>query len=118
LTRIKKQRKGGEKMRRIIALVMILGLITTSSFGLAATKNGAQEGVWVSGKVTTIENGVLSLREPNGQIFKVSVAKDTLKRIKIGDAVAVKDVKGWAVSIKEAGKKEAKSPTNLMHKQG
>ncbi len=105
-------------MRRIIAIVMILGLITTSSFSLAATKKGAQEGVWVSGKVTAIENGVLSLREPNGKIFKVSAAKDKLKGIRIGDFVAVKNVKGWAVSIKEAGKKAAKSPTNLKHKEG
>ncbi len=105
-------------MRRIITLVMIVGFITTASFGLAATKKGSQEGVWVSGKVTAIENGVLSLRESNGHIFKVSATNDKLKGIKIGDAVAVKEVKGWAVSIKETGKKAAKSPTNLTHKQG
>jgi hypothetical protein len=99
-------------MRRIITLVMILGFITTATFGLAATKNAAQEGVWVSGKVTAIDNGVLSLRESNGQIFKVSATKDKLKGIKIGDAVAVKDVKGRAVSISETGKKAVKSSTN------
>ena len=97
-------------MRRIITLVMILGFITTASFGLAATKNGAQEGVWVSGKVTALEDGVLSLRKPNGQIFKVSATRDKLKGIKIGDAVSVKDLKGWASSIKKTGKKAAKGP--------
>ncbi|MGH7889017.1 MAG: hypothetical protein ACRENF_00520 [Thermodesulfobacteriota bacterium] len=105
-------------MRRIITLVMIFGFIATAGFGLAATKNVAQEGVWVSGEVAAIENGVLSLRESNGTIFKVAATSDKLNGIHTGDRVVVKDVKGWAVSIKEIGKRTAKSSTGLTHREG
>ena len=96
-------------MRKIIAFATILVLIATASLGLAAVKKGSQEGLTVSGKVVAIENGIVSLREPNGQIFKVAATSDKFKGIKIGDRVVIKDVKGWVVSInkirKEGGKK-------------
>jgi hypothetical protein len=108
-------------MRRIIALSTFAIIVAISGLALASTKMGSQAGVWVSGKVTAIEkgpeNGLLSLREPNGQIFRVSATNDKLKAIKIGDQVTVRDVNGWAASIKEAGKKTAKSDTGLTHRQ-
>jgi len=109
-------------MRKIIALVTILGFIATANLGLAATKMGSHEGAMVSGNVVAIERGhknsLLSLREPNGQLFRVSSTNDKLKGIHTGDRVVVKDAKGWAVSIKEIGKGTAKSPTSLTHKHG
>ncbi|MER3446567.1 MAG: hypothetical protein C4291_06845 [Candidatus Dadabacteria bacterium] len=106
-------------MRRIITFVAVLGFISTASIGLAATKMGSKETVWVSGKVTAIENGILSLRESNGQTFKVAAKSDKLKGIHVGERIAVEDINGWAVSInKEAGKRTAKSHTGLAHKQG
>lgn len=95
-------------MRKIIAYAIMLVFIATSSLSLAATKKGSQEIGWVSGKVIAIENGILSLREPNGQIFKVAAASEKLKGIHVGEGVVVKDVNGWVASIKSSGKKAAR----------
>jgi hypothetical protein len=105
-------------MRKIVAFATILAFIATASLGFARTKMGSQETVWVSGKVTSIENGILSLREPNGQIFMVAAKSDRLKGIHTGERVVVKDVNGWAVSIKETGKRTVKSHTSPTHKHG
>jgi hypothetical protein len=108
-------------MRRIIALSTFVIIVAISSLALASTKMSSQGGVWVSGKVTAIEKGpensLLTLRESNGQIFRVSATNDKLKAIEIGDRVTVKDVNGWASTIKEAGKKTARSSTGLTHRQ-
>ncbi len=95
-------------MRKIIAYATMLVFIATSGLSLAATKMGSQEIGWVSGKVTAIENGILSLREPNGQTFKVAATTDKLRGIHVGEGVAVKDVNGWVTSIKSPGKKAAR----------
>ncbi len=107
-------------MKKIIVSVTFLAFMATASLGLAATKMSSHEGVWISGKVAAIdENGVLSLREPNGKIFRVAATSDKLKGIQVGDRVVVKDVKGWVASIKETGKRTAKKPNkSTTHKQG
>jgi hypothetical protein len=104
-------------MRKAIAFVAFLVLIATSGLGFAATKMDSQEVGWISGKVTAIDNGLLSLRESNGQIFRVAATSDKLKGVYIGDRVVVKDVNGWVASIKKTGKKSAKSRTSLTHRQ-
>ncbi len=101
-------------MRRIITFVTILGFILMADLGLGATKGG----LMVSGKVSAIEDGILSLKEPNGQVFKVAVTDDKLKGIKVGERVIVKDVNGWATSIRVVGKKTAKGRSSLTHKKG
>jgi hypothetical protein len=106
------------KMRRIITFVTVLGFISTAGLGLAATKMGSKETAWVSGKVAAIEDGILSLREPNGQIFRVAAKSDKLRGVHVGEEVAVKDVNGWATSINRTGKGTAKSHTSLTHRRG
>ncbi len=102
-------------MRRIVAFATILGFVATTSMGLAVTKKGSQDELTISGKVSAIENGVLSLKERNGQIFDVAAGSDKLKGIKVGDRVAVRDVNGWAVSIhKTTGKAEMNHQTKQM----
>jgi len=105
-------------MRRIIAIAAFLALVGTAGLGFASTKTGSHEGVRVSGKVVAIDNGLISLREPNGQIFRVAATSDRLEGIHVGDRVSIKDVKGWAVSINDMGKKTVKGSTGLTHKRG
>ncbi|HXG31128.1 MAG TPA: hypothetical protein VNK81_05745, partial [Thermodesulfobacteriota bacterium] len=81
-------------------------------------KAGSHEGIWVSGKVEAIENGLISLREPGGQIFRVAATSDKLEGIHVGDRVSIRDVKGWAVSIRHMGKKTEGGSTGLSHKRG
>jgi hypothetical protein len=68
----------------------------------------------ISGRVSAIEDGVLSLKESNGQTFNVAAESDKLKGIKIGDRVTVRDVNGWAVSINKMGKTAMKQHTKQV----
>lgn len=98
-------------MRKIITFVTIWGLIATASLGLATMTKSSQEEFTVSGKAVAIEDGILSLREPNSEIFKVAAKSDKLARIEVGDRVAVRVAGGWAVSINKIGKAEMKQHT-------
>jgi hypothetical protein len=98
---LKTKTEGGENMRRMIALIVVLVLIVISSVGLAffmIQLNRA--GVLLSGKVSEIEkfpqNSLVTLNTPKGQIFRFSSTNQKLGGIKIGDRVAVRDVNGWA----------------------
>lgn len=104
-------------MRKTIAFVAITAFIATTSLGLAATKRVSHEGLTVSGKVSAIEDGILSLKESNGQTFNVAAESDKLKGIEVGDRVTVRDVNGWAVSINKMGKTEMKQHTKQVAKK-
>lgn len=95
-------------MRNIITFVTTCGLVATAGLGLSTITKGSQEEFWISGKVETIENGMINLREPNGDIFNVPAKSDKLEGIEVGDRVVVHDTGGWAVSIKKIGKAEMK----------
>lgn len=95
-------------MRKIITFVITWGLIATAGIGLSTITKGSQEEFWISGKVETIEDGMINLREPNGDIFNVAAKSDKLEGIEVGDRVVVHDSGGWAVSIKKIGKAEMK----------
>lgn len=101
-------------MRKIVAFATILGFVATTSLGLAATKKVSHEGLIVSGKVSAIEDGILSLKESNGQTFNVAAEGDKLKGIEVGDRVTIRDVNGWAVSINKMGKTEMKQHTKRV----
>jgi hypothetical protein len=99
-------------MRKIITFVTIWGLITTASLGLATITKGSQEEFAVSGTVEGIENGVISLREPNGEVFNAAPRSDALLQgIEVGDRVVVKIEGGRVVSVKGIGKAEMKQRT-------
>jgi hypothetical protein len=92
-------------MRKIITFATILGFIMTLSLNLTTTAKGSDDNKFkVSGRVIAIENHVIRLEEPNGQIFTV-VAKDDdqLERIRVGDMVSVKYKHGRVDSIKKTG---------------
>jgi hypothetical protein len=95
-------------MRNIITFVTTCGLIATACLGLATITKGSQEEFWISGKVETIENGMINVRDPNGDIFNVAAKSDKLEGIEVGDRVVVHDAGGWVVSIKKIGKTEMK----------
>lgn len=95
-------------MRKIITFVTTWGLIATAGLGLSTITKGSQEEFWISGKVETIENGMINLREPNGDMFNVAARSDKLEGIELGDRVVVHDSGGWAVSINKIGKNEMK----------
>lgn len=97
-------------MRKIITFVTALGFIATASLGLATMTKSSQEEFTVSGKTVAIEDGILSLREPNGEIFNVAAKRDKLEGIEVGDRVVAKVEGGWAVSIKKTGKKVESEP--------
>jgi len=48
-------------MRKIITFVTTCGLIATAGLGLSTITKGSQEEFWISGKVETIENGMINL---------------------------------------------------------
>jgi molybdopterin-binding protein len=73
----------------------------------------SNRGYWISGQVTAIQNGpensLVTMNLPNGQVFRFSSTNQKLDGIRIGDRIAVRDVKGWAAHIKKTDMKLAKS---------
>lgn len=98
-------------MRKIITFVTMLGFIATATLGLSTITRSSQEEFTVSGKVVAIDEGIVSLREPNSEIFKVAAKSDKLAGIEVGDRVAVRVTGGWAISINKTGKAEMKQRT-------
>ncbi len=92
-------------MRKIIAFTTILSLITIPSLCLA------QDEFTISGRVEGLENGILSLREPNGEIFNVAAKNSQLGGIEVGDSVVVRVSGGWATSIVKTGKAQMRQQT-------
>jgi hypothetical protein len=89
-------------MRKIVTFATILGFIMTLSLNLTTIAKGSDDNKFkVSGRVIAIENNVIRLEEPNGQIFTV-VAKndDQIERIRVGDMVRVKYKHGRVDEIK------------------
>jgi hypothetical protein len=92
-------------MRKIIAFATVLSLITIASLCFA------QDEFTISGRVEGVDNGTISLEEPNGEIFNVAAKNSQLSGIEVGDSVAVRVAGGWAVSITKTGKAQMKQQT-------
>jgi molybdopterin-binding protein len=109
-------------MRRIIATAAIVAFMATASMGLASANTQSHQGYWISGRVTAIQNGpqnsLVTMDLPNGQIFRFSSRNQKLEGVKIGDRISVRDVKGWAASIKNTNINLAKSSPNMQSHQG
>jgi hypothetical protein len=58
---------------------------------------------WVAGQVVAIEQGrsegLLSVKQWNGNVFNIAIANDKMEGVKVGNYVTVKIVKGWAQSV-------------------
>lgn len=90
-------------MRKIIVFAALSSFITFVSLSFA------QEQSTVSGTVEGIENGIISLREPNGETFNAAPQSDALLQgIEVGDRVVAKIEGGRVVSIKRIGKAQIK----------
>ncbi|MER3447912.1 MAG: hypothetical protein C4291_14265 [Candidatus Dadabacteria bacterium] len=81
----------------IITLVFIVNDILNRLLGLEMT---SQDRFSVLGKVQAIESGIVTLKDPKGQVFRVAPS-DNLKGVRVGDRVIERDVDGWSVSIKK-----------------
>ncbi len=98
-------------MRKLISFVTVLGFIASASVDLSTITKASQEEFTVSGKVLAIDDGILSLKQPNGEIFEVAAKSDKLEGIEAGDRVVVQEAGGWAVSIHKMRKAEMKQDT-------
>lgn len=86
-------------MRNIIVFATLLSFVTFASLSFA------QEQSTISGTVEGIENGIISLGEPNGETFNAAPKSDALLQgIEVGDRVVLKIEGGRVVSIKRIGK--------------
>jgi hypothetical protein len=93
-------------MRKITTFAIVLGFIATVSLNLTTTAKGSEDKFTISGKVLAIENGIVSLGQPNGEIFNVAAKNyEQLEGIGVGDIVRVKYEDGRLASIKKTGKK-------------
>jgi hypothetical protein len=89
-------------MRKIITFATFLGFIATLSLNVTTTAKGSEDEFQIAGRVTAIENDVIKLEEPNGEIFTVAAKNDEqLEGIRVGDMVSVKYQDGRVDSIKE-----------------
>lgn len=86
-------------MRKVITFIIVLCLsaitvflrfVVTPIVNLSGTKRSSQDKLTVSGKVIAIENGILSLKESKGQIFKVAATDSrAIIGMQVGDQVIV-----------------------------
>ncbi|MGE5443033.1 MAG: hypothetical protein ACM3SR_00315 [Ignavibacteriales bacterium] len=98
-------------MRKIITFATVLGFIVTVSLNFTTTAKGSEDDFTISGKVLAIENGIVSLGKPNGEIFAVMVKNyEQLEGIGVGDMVKVKYDDGRVESIKKTKKKVESEP--------
>ena len=98
-------------MNRLISLALILLVI---GFGTAALAQSGSSPQWVTGKVASIyedqDGAVMSLEMAGGEPYNVSVTRDMIKDLSVGDMVTVEIYKGWAEMIESA---EVKPPATL-----
>ncbi len=86
-------------MRKIISFIIVLGLSAITVFlrfiitpilnHLSGMKRSPHDRLTVSGKVIAIENGILNLKESEGQTFKVAATDGRAKGMRVGDQVIV-----------------------------
>jgi hypothetical protein len=97
-------------MRKIITFATILGFIVTFNLSLTTARGSEYNEFTISGRVLAIENGTVSIGEPNGEIFTLAARNyEQLEGIGVGDMVSVRYEDGRIASIKETGKKKVES---------
>ena len=89
--------------------------------GIALAQSGGVP-EWISGEVSSIyedeDGAVMSLEMADGEPYNVSVDKDMIKSISVGDVVTVQIYKGWAELIERADIKPQATPEPNKKKSG
>jgi len=106
-------------MKRAITLALVFCIPAVGSIALAQSGNSPQ---WITGKVTSVyedqDGAVMSLEMADGEPYNVSVDKEMIKGISVGDVVTVQIYKGWAELIERADIKPQATPEPDRNKSG
>ncbi|HSC34147.1 MAG TPA: hypothetical protein VLG45_02640 [Thermodesulfobacteriota bacterium] len=99
-------------MTRKISGYMVAIFLFCSVNVLLAHANGSPQ--WVTGEVVSIvekqDNGLLSLKLADGELFSVSSKPSLLEGVEIGDVVTVQVIEGWAQIISIARERTPGTP--------
>ena len=99
-------------MSRKFVSLMIALLIAGSMNIVTANSNGSPQ--WVTGEVVSIvekqDDGLISLKLPDGELFSVSSKPSLLEGVEIGDVVTVQVIEGWAQIISIARERTPGTP--------
>ncbi len=78
--------------------------------------------LWVSGEVASIfedqSGGLISLKLADGERYNISVTRDQLKELQVGDNITVEIYRGWAELIEKEGAEMKESPKPEKQKTG
>lgn len=88
---------------RSASLSVLLSIFMFSGLALAQDTQGPD---WISGEVISLgfdgEDGLMGVKLADGEVYNVSVTKNQISDIHIGDYVTVEIKKGWADLIEKA----------------
>jgi hypothetical protein len=97
---------------RKISGSMIVLLLFVSANVMPAHANGSPQ--WVTGEVVSIvekqDDGLLSLKLADGELFSISSKPSLLEGVEIGDVVTVQVIEGWAQIISIARERTPGTP--------
>ena len=89
----------GSEMRKASLLVLV-SIFIFSGRVLAQETQGPD---WISGEVISLgfegEDGLMGVKLADGEVYNVSVTKNQISDIHIGDYVTINIVKGWAQTV-------------------
>ncbi len=104
-------------MRKISSIALII--FTVAGFAMAQSGDAP---LWVSGEVASIfedqSGGLISLKLADGERYNISVTRDQLKEIQVGDNITVEIYRGWAELIEKEGAEIKESPKAEKEKNG
>jgi hypothetical protein len=96
---------------KFVSLVFAL-LISGSMNIVTANSNGSPQ--WVTGEVVSIvekkDEGLISLKLANGELYSISSGASLLEGVEIGDVVTVQVIEGWAQIISIARERTPGTP--------
>jgi hypothetical protein len=96
---------------KFVSLVFAL-LISGSMNIVTANSNGSPQ--WVTGEVVSIvekqDEGLISLKLANGELYSISSGASLLEGVEIGDVVTVQVIEGWAQIITIAKDRTPETP--------
>ena len=106
-------------MNRAVSIALFVFII---GFGIGALAQSGSATMWVTGKVASIyedmDGAVMSLEMADGEPYNVSVTREMLKDVSVGDVVTVEIYKGWAEMIESAEVKPPATPEPDKKKSG
>ena len=106
-------------MIRILSIALI---ILAFAIGSVAQAQSGSSPEWVTGKVASIyedkDGAVMTLEMADGGPYNVSVTRDMIKDVSVGDTVTVEIYKGWAEMIESEEIKPPATPEPDKKKSG